>query len=652
MIGPLPAAPVRSVTESPDGVSLNFVNADVRDVARSVLGGILGLSYTVDPQVQALVTIETSRPIIRAGVLPALEIAFRSAGIGLVELSGVWQIVPLANASRYATLGQHSGVAGFITQIVPLRWVTADTLQRALEPLVPPGTTVRADPSRNILIVSGAGQDVADVMTNVAVFDVDTLRGASFAFVPLHYAQARNVVAELPKVIGLDNGPGAGMLRAVAIERLNAVLVTSLQPAYVEQARQWIERLDVGSGGNERRIYVYHVQNGRAADLAGALNKVLGTSGSGSASPSGALPQADATSGGPTGAQPVPDLSAGPPGPQTGSTPQGSSATVPSPQATASDPLLGPISGSLNPSPSGSGSQLRITADEVGNALLVMATRQEWSTVQAALAQLDVPALQVLIEASILEVTLTGQLNYGVQYSVNSGRFGFNQIQNTSGTLTSSFPGLNLIYSGGANTNVIIDALEQLTTVKVLSSPDLMVLNNQKARLQVGDQVPIATQSAVSTLTAGSPIVNSIEYRDTGVILQITPRVNENGLVALDISQEVSAVAQTTTSTLDSPTIQQRQITSSVSVQDGDTVALGGLITDSRTDIKGGIPILKDIPVLGVLFGTRNLSTSRTELLVLITPHVVRDRASADAVTDELRRKLPLLTSPLPTQVR
>jgi general secretion pathway protein D len=258
----------------------------------------------------------------------------------------------------------------------------------------------------------------------------------------------------------------------------------------------------------------------------------------------------------------------------------------------------------------------------------------------------------VLIEASIAEVTLTGQLNYGVQYFVNSGRFGFNQVENTTGVLASAFPGLNLIYSGGANTNVIIEALEQLSTVKVLSSPDLLVLNNQKARLQVGDQVPIATQSAVSTLTAGSPIVNSIEYRDTGVILEITPRVNANGLVALDISQEVSAVAQTTTSTLDSPTIQQRRINSSVSVQDGQTIVLGGLIQDSRTDTKSGIPILKDIPYLGVLFSLRNLSTSRTELLVLITPHVVRDRESARAVTDELRSKLPLLTSPLPTLVR
>ena len=637
MIGRIPAPPARGVTESADGISLNFVNADVRDVARAVLAGMLGLNYTIDPQVQGQITIETSRPIVRAGVLPALESAFRSAGIGLVEVNGIWQVVPLANAPHYAALGQRPGAAGFTTQIVPLRWVGAATLERALEPLLPPGTTVRADSSRNILVVSGASQDVAEVLDNVAVFDVDTMRGASFAFVPLHSGQARSVAAELPRVLGIDSGPAAGMLRAVPIERLNAILVTSLQPAYVEQARQWIERLDIGSDTVSRRIYVYRVQNGRAADIAGVLAKVLGTGGQGTASPGGASPPADTA---------PPSLNAT--DLPTGLAPPAS----PSPQTPAPDPLLGPLTGGGNPLTSSSASQLRITADETNNALLVLANPQEWNTIQSALTQLDIPALQVLIEASIAEVTLTGQLNYGVQYLVNSGRFGFNQSQNSTGTLASSFPGLNVIYSGGANTNVIIDALEQLTTVKVLSSPDLLVLNNQKARLQVGDQVPIATQSAVSTLTTGAPIVNAIEYRDTGVILQITPRVNGNGLVSLDISQEVSAVAQTTTSTLDSPTIQQRRINSSVSVQDGQTIALGGLIQDSRTDSKGGIPLLKDIPYLGVLFSTRNLTTSRTELLVLITPHVVRDRESARAVTDELRTKLPLLTGPLPTRVR
>jgi general secretion pathway protein D len=639
LIGRPPGQPQRGIVESPNGISLNFVNADVRDVARSVLGEMLGLTYTIDPQAQGQVTIETSRPIARASVLPALESAFRSAGVGLVDVNGIWHVVPLANAARYATVG-HRGSPGFTTEIVPLHWVTADTLQRALEPLLPPGATVRADAPQNVLIVSGAGQDVAEILDNIAVFDVDALRGASFAFIPLRNGQARAIAAELPKVLGLEGGPAAGMIRAVPIERLNAVLVTSLQQGYVDRARRWIERLDIGSTTADRRIYVYRVQNGRAADIAMVLSKVLGTAGSASPSRETPSPLPD------TGAapQPAPEM----PPPQ----PQGLPAASPAPQTPVPDVLAGGLGGGAMAASPAAGSQLRITADEVNNALLVLANPQEWATVQSALMQLDIPSLQVLIEASIAEVTLTGALNYGVQYYVNSGRFGFNQVENATGVLASTFPGLNLLYNGGANTNVIISALEQLTTVKVLSSPDLLVLNNQKARLQVGDQVPIATQSAVGTLSPGAPIVNSIEYRDTGVILQITPRVNGNGLVSLDISQEVSAVSPTTSSTLDSPTIQQRRIASSVSVQDGQTIALGGLIQDNRTVGKSGIPILMDIPYLGALFGVRTVSNKRTELIVLITPHVVRDRNSARAVTEELRGKLPLLTGPLPTKVR
>jgi general secretion pathway protein D len=630
-------------TAGADGVTLDFSNAEIRDVARSVLGELLALNYVVDPQIQGQITIQTSRPIPRESVLSTLEIAFRTAGVALVQVDGIWRVVPLANAARGAPLSAGRSGPGYSTRIIPLHWVSAADLQRAIEPLLPTGTLLRADTARNILIVSGADQDVADVVENVAVFDVDTLQALSFALVPLRSAQARAVAAELPKVLGTEGGPAAGMVKFVPLERLNAILVTSLQPAYLERARAWIERLDLGGDSIERRIYVYRVQNGRAADLAAVLGKLLGIGGAAAPASPAAGPSLD-TQSAPAGLPAPGDVGpTGLPAPTTGNPPSGNPSTGnPSTGATLPDVLQGPLpNASANASGDGG---VRITADEANNALLVLAAPQEWGTIQAALAQLDIEPLQVLIDTSIAEVTLTGQLNYGLQYFFSSGNFQFNQIQNATGSLASSFPGLNLIYAGGNGVNVILQLLEQLTTVRVLSSPDLLVLNNQKARLQVGDQVPIATQSAISTQTSTAPIVNSIEYRDTGVILQITPRVNASGLVLLDISQEVSAVSKTTSSDLDSPTIQQRRVASSVAIQDGQTVALGGLISDTRTDERSGIPILKDIPYLGFLFGIRDVSTTRTELLVLITPHVVRDRNSAIAVTEELRRKLPLLT--------
>ena len=189
---------------------------------------------------------------------------------------------------------------------------------------------------------------------------------------------------------------------------------------------------------------------------------------------------------------------------------------------------------------------------------------------------------------------------------------------------------------------MILQALSELTRVQVLSSPNLLVLNNQSARIQVGDQVPIATQSAVSTISPGAPQVNSIEYRDTGVILNITPRVNASGLVLLDMAEEVSNANTTTTSSISSPTISQRRVRSSVAVSDGQTIVLGGLIQDLRTQNKNGVPFLQDIPVLGWLFGTHSNGLTRTELIVLITPHVIRSSDDARAITQELRRAVPM----------
>jgi general secretion pathway protein D len=304
---------------------------------------------------------------------------------------------------------------------------------------------------------------------------------------------------------------------------------------------------------------------------------------------------------------------------------------------------------------------MRITADEINNALVIAATPSEYALIAAALQKLDITPLQVVIEATIAEVTLTNQLQYGLEYYIKAGDFrallsspqspattaGSATTATASSTINSVFqgfnfiPGLNLATTG-ANGSVILQALSQLTRVQVLSSPNLLVLNNQPARIQVGDQVPISTQSAVSTLAPGAPQVNSIEYRDTGVILNVTPRVNASGLVLLDIAEEVSNPTSTTTSTISSPTISQRRVTSSVAVSDGQTIALGGLIQDSRSKGKDGIPFLQDIPVLGFFFGTHNNALTRTELIVLITPHVVRSSDDARAITEELQQKVPL----------
>jgi len=212
----------------------------------------------------------------------------------------------------------------------------------------------------------------------------------------------------------------------------------------------------------------------------------------------------------------------------------------------------------------------------------------------------------------------------------------------------STFPGFSALFSSD-NIGVVLNALEEVTDVDVISSPQLLVLDNQTARLQVGDQVPITTQQATSVIDPDAPLVSSVELRDTGVILTVTPRVNASGLVILEIQQEVSDVVASVTETAaeqSTPTINQRQISSTVAVQSGETVALGGLITDDRDRSRSGLPILSRIPIVGALFSTRSRTMRRTELLVLLTPSVIGSQAEARAATDELRRRMRGLDLP------
>ncbi|HJS86125.1 MAG TPA: type II secretion system protein GspD, partial [Acetobacteraceae bacterium] len=284
---------------------------------------------------------------------------------------------------------------------------------------------------------------------------------------------------------------------------------------------------------------------------------------------------------------------------------------------------------------------MRIIPDPQNNSVLVYATAKEENTVEAMIRKIDILPLQVRIDAVIAEVTLNDALRYGTQFFFKQGDLNETlSAAQTGAPLAGSFPGFVL----GATAKTVqaaISALQQVTTVRVLSSPEVMVLDNQPAALQVGDLVPFLTQSGQSTLVPGAPVVNSINYRPTGVVLNVTPRVNSGGLVTLDIAQEVSAINTSAPNFTNSPTFSDRFVQSRVVVQDGQTVGLAGLITDNISLGNQGIPFLKNVPILGFLTGTQNNSRARTELLVLITPHVVHDQRDARALTQDLISQLP-----------
>lgn len=617
------------ITTNDGGYSLNFIEAELPEVVRAVLEDALGLNYAIDPRVQGTVTLQTSRALRREQMLPTLEEVLRMSGAALIESDGLLQVVPGEQVGRLASnfsFGADPG-RGQSVRVLPLQFVSAAEIEALLKPFVSNPEGIQVDRARNLLFVTGSQRELASVTGLASTLDVNGLTGMSFALIPLRHVAPETMIGELDAIFNDPQGPVlADLVRFVPIERMNAVLIITKQPRYLDEARSWVSRLDQGNADAEN-VHVYYVQNRRAADLAKVLSEIFAAEGiEVSAGTSGLAPNLTPVT------LDTDDFNTNP-----------DAAPIPASSLAGAASSAGAAAGGAI-SLSGTG-RIRILADEDSNALVTLATTESYKTVEAAIRQLDILPLQVMIEATIAEVTLNDDLELGLRWFFESGRANssatFTDAATSAGTaaLGSAFPGFSYVFDSG-NVRATLNALRGMTDVKFLSAPTLLVLDNQTARLQVGDEVPVVTQSSVGTTDANAPIVNSIEFRDTGVILDITPRVNASGLVILEIEQEVSEVTETTTSGIDSPTIQQRKVKSTIAVYNQDTIALGGLIRDRIEKATTGVPVLSEIPVLGNLFKSIDDSASRTELLVLIKPQVIRNQDDARAVTLELREKL------------
>lgn len=654
-------------------IGFNFVNADVREVVREILGDQLHLNYVIDPKVNATITAQTAAPVPRSAVLPTLENVLRANGLALVDTDGLYRVLPIEEAAK-AGAGAAAGPTqpGYGVRVLPLRFVGANEIKGVLEPFAPPGAVLQVDAARNLLIVTGSMTDLNGFTDLVRQFDVDWLAGTSFGLYPLRVGMAKDVATELDAIFGENgSGPLAGLVRIVPIERLNALLVISPQRGYLAQVKAWIDRLDYGDDQTTPRLFEYHVQNSRAADLAAVLTQLL-SSGAVSTVQAEITPGSKAAElaaqqgagggvGGLPGAGTASMTSSALPGQPAGmSINTGVNANVPGGAAAGGDQSQGltrAAAGAANlkkalqpglggaPGPELALPPVRIVADEKNNALVIFARPRDYKMLEDAIKRLDVVPLQVLIEATIAEVELNDDLQYGLQYFLKAGTSGF-ELNSNLGTAGSpadilpTAPGFNYIFTAGSGTKVILNALAQLTHVNVVSAPEVLVLDHQTAALQVGDQVPILSQQQQATIGV-STIVNSVSYVNTGVILQVTPRVNSSGLITLDIDQSVSnATTPATSAAIQSPTITQRRIVTSAVVQDGQSIALGGLILDNQTNDNGGIPYLKDIPGAGLLFSNVTHNNDRTELLVMLTPRIVRNGAEARSMTNDLLNQM------------
>lgn len=615
----------RRVASAVGDITLNFADADLREVVKVVLGNILNLNFVIDPTVTGKVTLKTERPLRRAALIPTLEAILATQGAKLIAQGDVYRVARTSEPAELAAGG--IGVArgpladGAGMQVIPLDFISAGEMEKILKPLLPAGAIVHADGRRSVLIIAGSGPQLRLAAETVAIFDVDQMAGQSVLMISVRNVDPRAVVGELVSIFGADAaaaGP-SGLVQFIPIDRLNAVLVMSKQIAYIEKARAWIQRLDTDQNPSERRVFVYYVQHSRAVKLADALRDITGWVGT------------------ETGAATPPASGESPPpgeGMRAGFTRADYRAPGPN---------------------SNLGTGLRVAVDEERNALLVSATPKDFTLIEDVLARLDIQPLQVMIEASIFEVTLRDELRYGIQYAISNGGLGTTNdglISLTRGTTTATtsqglvqpiigalLPGFGFTLEGDSRARFIIDALSALTEVNMISSPNVIVLNNQSAQLRVGDEVPIVTQTTTSTLTTNPLIVNTVQYRSTGVTLDVTPRVNASGMITIEISQEVSDVTVTTTSSINSPTIQNRSILSTVSVKNGETVMLGGLIRENASKSDSGLPILHELPVIGALFGQKAKTANRTELVVLIRPLIAANPEQTKNISDDLRRK-------------
>jgi general secretion pathway protein D len=717
-VQPTGLASPRPAAGGSGAVTFNFENQPVQAVVKAILGDLLQQNYTIVPGVQGNISFSTSEPVDASQAMPILETLLSWTHNALIKTNGRYVVMPDKDAVQgnvAPSLGAAAPAGGLQARLFPLHYIAADQMQKLLKPFARPDSILLADNARNVLVVSGTPDELANYDRTVRTFDVDWLRGMSVGVFSLQHATVDDLMPQLDSMFGpKGDTPLAGMLRFIPIKRTNALVVISTQPSYLSEVGNWIAKIDLG-GGNEPQLYVYDVRNVNASDLAHYLAQIYtDNSGNGSSDRGGAVAPgaggattlgignnaSGSSSGmgstaGSFGSSTTGGLSSG-----LGSSTGTSSSSLTSSTGSSfgsSSSSTGGIGGStgvsgvgMNGGLSNNNNQdqgysskdgsIRISSVDANNQLLVRSRPAQWQEILGAIKQLDVPPLQVQIETRVFEVDLTGDLQYGVQWYLQ-GLAGGSETTNSSGT-TSYTPGNSFAHrmiglGGGIGGNstatntysgqpfyysflssngkfqVAINALESSSNTKTLSAPSLVVLNNQVAHIQVGDQIPV-NQTYYTGLgtTSSATTVGEVQYIPTGIILDVQPRVNPGGLIYLNIDQQVSSTSGSANSQ-GNYTIQQRQVATQLGVQNGQTVLLGGLIQQQNADSGQGVPFLSDIPLLGKLFGSTGKTKTRTELIVLITPRVITNSDDAKDITDDymsgFESLAPLRPHPVPT---
>ncbi|MCX5904147.1 MAG: type II secretion system secretin GspD [Proteobacteria bacterium] len=627
-------------------IALDFDDADIYEVINA-LSDVLNINYVIDPAVRGKVNIHTSGEIDKSQLMPIMETIFKINNIAAVKTGTIYKIVPIKEAkSSVPEVGFGTALESMpsadrvIIQIVPLRFIPSAEAIKVMKPFISPGGDIQEYSKGNILIMVDTSANVKKLLSFIDVMDVDAFEQMQVRFFKIKNADVKDMAKELEGLftsIGFAKSTEKGIgVSFIPIERAGYILAVSSIPGVMEKVEHWVSMLDAVEAGNEEQVFVYFLENAKAADIADVLGNLYGEGAGGKSSSTTPKTKKDTTS----------RSSQSMSGRNRTSRDQQQQRSSSRKETGTGGGVTG-VTGMLQ-------SEIKIVTDETTNSLIVRAIPVDYAVIKETIQKLDVVPKQVLIEVLIAEVNMKGDTEFGVEWALRNpnthlgGYKGESRTETTyglGGIGTDLGTALNKGFSyrfGSDRLQAFLVAQASQNKLNILSCPQILAADNKEARIEVGEEVPIVTSEYIplSTQNVVDQTSRSIEYRNTGVILTVTPRINDKGLVSMDIEQEVSKAQPVVTGGIQSPTITNRKAQTSLVVQNGTTIVIGGLIGQETSKTVAGIPFLSGIPLLGYFFSDTKSSKNKTELIMIITPHVVTNINEAEIISQDFRNKV------------
>ena len=601
------------------GVSFDFDGADLESVIR-VMADFLEINYVIDPGIAGKVTIHTAGLLKDADVFPVFYQTLEVNGLTAVREGNVYRITRLKDAARLpiaARLKENMAdippEERIVLQLIPLEFISAQEITKIITPFISAEGLIVSGGTSNMLVVVDKGINILKILQLVDVFDVSVFEKINYRFYPVNNADVEDLSKALEEILLLADDSGKSAVKLIPLKWLSTLLVVSSIPDVFNQAEQLIRQMDVPSQGAQPQIYVYSVKNGMAVDLGDTLRAIFNGGGS-------------TIGGSQRESVPTNPFAKGAAEKEAPSAPESEKSVVGErPAASANGP-----SAMLH-------GEVKITDDQIRNMLIIEALPKDYKIVEGILERLDVLPRQVLIDVVIAEVTLGKGTELGIEWTFKK------EDWSDTGSLSAVIGGSGLQYAMGLSEKwqAALHALADDSKLNIISSPSVLASDNKAAKIDVTTEVPIPSTNYTYVNDGNNLLETSVEYRDTGVILEVTPHINEYGLVTMDISQEVSNVGSLIkVAGQDYYSFDRKKILTCLTVKHNQSIVIGGLISNERKNASSGVPWLTRIPIIRWLTGTETKKESRSELIVMITPHVITSLKDVDAVSDEFRKKV------------